>query len=63
MCTCEWSFSKLKIVKSTLKQTHLESLILIAVEKKIACKLKNDKESIINRMENTSSELSELLLH
>ena len=65
-CTCERTFSKLKIIKSRLRsrltQNHLESLMLISVEKTIARKLRNDKESIIDRFANTSKELSALLL-
>ena len=65
-CSCERSFSKLKIIKSrlrsTLTQHHLESIMLISVEKTIARKLRNDKESIIDRFANTSKELSALLL-
>ena len=66
-CTCERTFSKLKIIKSRLRsrltQNHLESLMLITVEKTIARKLRNDKEeSIIDRFAKTSKELSNLLL-
>ena len=65
-CSCERSFSKLKIVKSrlrnSLKQCNLESLLLIAIERKIAYNLKKDKESIIDCYAKTSKELSEYLL-
>ena len=66
-CSCERSFSKLKIIKSrlrsTLTQHHLESLMLISVQKTIARSLRNDKEeSIIDQFAKTSKELSNLLL-
>ena len=52
-CTCECIFSKLMIksrLRLMLKQRHLESLILIAVEKEIVCRLTEDKEGIIKRI-------------
>ena len=65
-CTCERSFSKLKIVKSrlrsTLTQNHLETLMLITVERTIANELKNDKDCIIDRVASTSKELRALLM-
>ena len=65
-CSCERSFSRLKLVKSrlrsTLKQCNLESLMLIAVEREISYKLKNDKENILDSYAKTSKELSEYLL-
>lgn len=65
-CSCERSFSKLKLVKtrlrSSLTQENLESLMIIAIEKDIALELKNNKEKIIDRFAMSSKELSALLL-
>ena len=65
-CSCERSFSKLKLVKtrlrSSLTQENLESLMIIAIEKDLALELKNKKEKIIDKFAMSSKELSSLLL-
>ena len=65
-CSCERSFSKLKLVKtrlrSSLTQENLESLMIMAIEKDLALELKNNKEKIIDKFAMSSKELSSLLL-
>ena len=67
-CSCERSFSKLKLVKtrlrSSLTQENLESLMImiIAIEKDLALELKNNKEKIIDKFALSSKKLSSLLL-
>ena len=65
-CSCERSFSKLKLIKtrlrSSLTQENLESLMIIAIEKDLALELKNNKEDIIDKFARSSKELSSLLL-
>ena len=65
-CLCERSFSKLKLVKtmlrSSLTQENLESLIIIPIEKDLALELKDNKEEIIDKFAASSKELSSLLL-
>ncbi|XP_064100752.1 uncharacterized protein LOC135211369 [Macrobrachium nipponense] len=62
--TCERAFSKLKIVKTRLRNSmseeNLESYMLLSIEKEMLDEL--DSEVIINRFAQSSSELKRLLL-
>lgn len=66
-CTCERCFSKLRLLKkrlrSSLTQNNLESLMLIAIEKDIAMKIKSNKDKIIDKIAESSTEMSTMLLH
>ena len=48
-CTCERCFSKLKLwktrLRSPLTQSNLQSLMLIAIEKDIAMKMKSNRQN------------------
>jgi len=65
-CTCERCFSKLRLLKTrprtSLTQNKLESLILIAIEKDIAMKIKSNKDEIIHKIAESSVEMSTMLL-
>ena len=60
-CSCQRSFSKLKLVKtrlrSSLTQENLETLMIIAIEKDLALELKSNKEKIIDKFAMSSKEL------
>lgn len=62
--SCERSFSKLKLLKTYLRnfltQDHLESFMLMAMEKDILASL--DPEDIINVVVTKSSLLQKMLL-
>jgi hypothetical protein len=61
---CERSFSTLKFVKHRLRNSmtnkHLESFMLMAIEKKILCSLNNNM--IVNKVCEKSKIFSKLLL-
>ena len=63
-CSCERSFSKLKLIKTRLRlsltQENLESLMIIPIEKELALELKNNKEDITDKFATSSKELSSL---
>jgi hypothetical protein len=62
--TCERVFSKLKVIKtklrSSLDQQHLESLMLMAIEKDIT--LNVDKIKLIDDVEKLSKETTRLFI-
>lgn len=62
--TCEKSFSALKYIKNQLRNTksneHLETFMLMAIEKKVLMEHNNDK--IINAVGEKSKLLNKLLL-
>lgn len=62
--SCERAFSKLKIIKSRLRsallQKHLESLLLMFVERELTFELNID--DIVNSFARTSNELRRLLI-
>jgi len=65
-CTCEICFSKQRLLKTRLMtsftQNNLESLMLIAIEKDIAMKIKSNKDTIIDKTADSSAEMSTMLL-
>ena len=65
-CTCERYFSKLRLLKTRLRSSHtqnnLELLLLIAIEKDTAMKIKSNKDKIIDKIAEFSAEMSTILL-
>jgi len=65
-CTCETCFSKQRLLKTRLRtsltQNNLESLMLVAIEKDIAMKIKSNKDKIIDKTAESSADMSTMSL-